>query len=72
MGTHGRRGLTEWWLGSVAEGVRRRVTTPLIIVQPQEGSDETASLMQTPVNPPDHVKPLLACARDLTRAARGA
>jgi nucleotide-binding universal stress UspA family protein len=32
MGTHGRRGASRWWLGSVAERVLRHVTTPLLIV----------------------------------------
>lgn len=32
MGTHGRRGASRWWLGSVAERVLRHVKTPLLIV----------------------------------------
>jgi nucleotide-binding universal stress UspA family protein len=32
MGTHGRRGPSRWWLGSVAERVLKQATTPLLIV----------------------------------------
>jgi len=31
MGTHGRRGLSRWWLGSVAERVLRETTGPLMV-----------------------------------------
>lgn len=33
MGTHGRRGPSRWWLGSVAERVLREVACPLLIVR---------------------------------------
>jgi nucleotide-binding universal stress UspA family protein len=32
MGTHGRRGPSLWWLGSVAERVLREIGTPLMVV----------------------------------------
>ena len=32
LGTHGRRGVERWLLGSVAEGVARRSTVPLLMV----------------------------------------
>jgi nucleotide-binding universal stress UspA family protein len=32
MGTHGRRGPSLWWLGSVAERVLRDIGTPLMVV----------------------------------------
>ena len=32
MGTHGRRGPSHWWLGSVAERVLRETAVPLMIV----------------------------------------
>jgi nucleotide-binding universal stress UspA family protein len=32
MGTHGRRGPSRWWLGSVAERVLRETTVPLLVV----------------------------------------
>lgn len=39
MGTHGRRGPSRWWLGSVAERVLRDVRQPLMIVRgaPNDG-----------------------------------
>jgi nucleotide-binding universal stress UspA family protein len=33
MGTHGRRGPTRWWLGSVAERVLRSAAWPLLVVR---------------------------------------
>ena len=33
MGTHGRRGATRWWLGSVTERVLRETDTPLLVVR---------------------------------------
>jgi nucleotide-binding universal stress UspA family protein len=33
MGTHGRRGPSRWWLGSVAERVLREITRPLLIAR---------------------------------------
>lgn len=32
LGTHGRRGMERWLLGSVAEGVARRSTVPVLLV----------------------------------------
>jgi len=32
LGTHGRRGIERWLLGSVAEGVARRSTAPVLLV----------------------------------------
>ncbi|MGE0864175.1 MAG: universal stress protein [Vicinamibacterales bacterium] len=32
MGTHGRRGPSRWWLGSVAERVLREIHLPLLVV----------------------------------------
>ncbi len=33
MGTHGRRGPTRWWLGSVAERIVRDSTVPVLVVR---------------------------------------
>jgi nucleotide-binding universal stress UspA family protein len=41
MGTHGRRGPSLWWLGSVAERVLRDIDTPLLVVH---ASDDPAAL----------------------------
>jgi len=32
MGTHGRRGPSRWWLGSVADRVLQEISTPLLVV----------------------------------------
>ena len=41
MGTHGRRGPSLWWLGSVAERVLREIDTPLLVVH---AGDEPGSM----------------------------
>lgn len=33
MGTHGRSGLDRWIIGSVTEGVLRRIHTPLLVIR---------------------------------------
>lgn len=38
MGTHGRRGVSRAWLGSVAAGVVREVAAPVLLVRPRAGS----------------------------------
>jgi len=40
MGTHGRRGPSRWWLGSVAERVLREIDRPLLIMHGQEQAEE--------------------------------
>lgn len=42
MGTHGRHGLTRWWLGSVAERVLRETRRPLLIVRADQGQPVTS------------------------------
>jgi nucleotide-binding universal stress UspA family protein len=41
MGTHGRRGPSRWWLGSVAERVLREIDRPLLVVH---AADDPARL----------------------------
>lgn len=36
MTTHGRGGLSRFWLGSVADGLVRRATAPLLLLRPEE------------------------------------
>jgi len=43
MTTHGRGPLSRFWLGSVADEVVRRATTPVLLVRPQEGAADLAS-----------------------------
>lgn len=41
MGTHGRRGPSRWWMGSVAERVVRESGTPVLVIR-GEGLDQPA------------------------------
>jgi nucleotide-binding universal stress UspA family protein len=43
MGTHGRRGLHRLFLGSVAEGVVRHSSVPVVVVRQAEGDREDAT-----------------------------
>jgi nucleotide-binding universal stress UspA family protein len=43
MGTHGRRGPSRWWLGSVAERVLRETRVPLLVVHDTGASRPAAS-----------------------------
>lgn len=55
MGTHGRRGPSHWWLGSVAERVLRSTPVPLLIVH-ATGTDvpaEEAFRSGLVLHPPD-------------------
>jgi nucleotide-binding universal stress UspA family protein len=42
MGTHGRKGMSRWWVGSVAEGVLRRATQPCLIVHSKEAGQPSS------------------------------
>jgi nucleotide-binding universal stress UspA family protein len=42
MGTHGRRGPSRWWLGSVAERVLRETEVPLLVVHAGSAVDQSA------------------------------
>lgn len=44
MGTHGRRGPSRWWLGSVAERVIRVTDTPVLVVRADESVPPTPEL----------------------------
>jgi nucleotide-binding universal stress UspA family protein len=45
VGSHGRHGIVRWLLGSVAEGVVRQATCPVLVVPPEgPRSPETKSL----------------------------
>jgi nucleotide-binding universal stress UspA family protein len=41
MGTHGRKGMSRWFMGSVAEGVLRRAQKPCLIVHSDEGGSHS-------------------------------
>jgi nucleotide-binding universal stress UspA family protein len=42
MGTHGRRGLSRWWLGSVAERVLRETACPLLVAHVEKDATSAA------------------------------
>jgi nucleotide-binding universal stress UspA family protein len=44
MTTHGRSGLNRLWLGSVAEGLVRHVTVPVLLVKPEEWKPAVSAL----------------------------
>lgn len=50
MGTHGRRGPSRWWLGSVAERVLREITKPLLIVRADMSRAEESPLTRVLVH----------------------
>lgn len=50
MGTHGRRGLTRWWLGSVAEQVLRNSAKPVLVVR-GDGAPPTSEPLAIGVAP---------------------
>jgi len=48
MGTHGRRGASRWWLGSVAERVVHESRTPVLVVR-ADGAAAPAAIFQRPL-----------------------
>lgn len=44
MGTHGRRGPSRWWLGSVAERVLRAADRPVLVVHEGAAAPEAAGI----------------------------
>lgn len=67
MGTHGRRGLDRWFIGSVAEEVMRLATTPVMTVQPT-GSASGADFVErilVPVDFSEHSRLSITYAREL-------
>ncbi len=41
MGTHGRKGMSRWFMGSVTEGVLRRAQKPCLIVHSDKGGNHS-------------------------------
>lgn len=41
MTTHGRGGLSRWWLGSVADRLLRRLDVPVLLLQPRDVAEPT-------------------------------
>lgn len=77
MTTHGRGGLSRAWLGSVADGLVRRITRPVLLLRPEEEEIEPIDASRAPAL--DHIlvptdgsafslqilEPVLALARPL-------
>jgi nucleotide-binding universal stress UspA family protein len=49
MGTHGRRGPSRWWLGSVAESVVRESPAPVLVVHADLGGLTPDAVFQRPL-----------------------
>ena len=49
MGTHGRRGPSRWWLGSVAERIVRESPVPALVVRAETAPTPGARLFARPV-----------------------
>jgi nucleotide-binding universal stress UspA family protein len=65
MGTHGRRGPSRWWLGSVAEGVLHAIDRPLVVVHARDEPREMFSRVHVYAEPPLAGEEALALARSL-------
>jgi nucleotide-binding universal stress UspA family protein len=70
MGTHGRRGISRWWLGSVAERVLRAGATPVIVTHENAAPMPAAPLVLIAasdrpgdVAPRDYGQALATCLR---------
>ena len=66
MGTHGRRGPSRWWLGSVADRVLRHVHPPLLVIRQAPQSTPPQDVFQRMLV---HTSPPLAGADALQYAA---
>ncbi len=49
MGTHGRRGPSRWWLGSVAERVVSEAATPLLVVRAASVNEAAEAIFKRPL-----------------------
>lgn len=49
MGTHGRRGPTRWWMGSVAERVVHESATPVLVVRADVGGVAPRRVFERPL-----------------------
>jgi nucleotide-binding universal stress UspA family protein len=49
MGTHGRRGPSRWWLGSVAERVIREVNRPVLVVRSSDSEAAVRTIVARPL-----------------------
>jgi nucleotide-binding universal stress UspA family protein len=49
MGTHGRKGASRWWLGSVAERVVHQSGTPVLVVRAGRDADDPTRVFVHPI-----------------------
>lgn len=71
MGTHGRRGPSLWWLGSVAERVMRESDTPLLVVHAADDPDAVFDRVCVCAEAPASGKDALALAAELAGPVSG-
>jgi nucleotide-binding universal stress UspA family protein len=71
MGTHGRRGPSRWWLGSVAERVLREIESPLLVVHARDDVSALFSRVCVCAEAPQAGDRALALAEDLARLHAG-
>lgn len=65
MGTHGRRGPSLWWLGSVAERVLRDIDRPLMVVHADDDPGKVFTRVCVCAEPPGVGDQALTLAREL-------
>jgi nucleotide-binding universal stress UspA family protein len=71
MGTHGRRGPSRWWLGSVAERVLREIDRPLLVVHADDSSAGLFDRVQVSAEPPLAGTAAIGLAAELAAPAGG-
>lgn len=68
IGTHGRKGPSLWWLGSVAERVLRDVTTPVLVVHAGQATGPVARRLAVFAAPGLRGDAALALAKNIGQA----
>ncbi|HUF46962.1 MAG TPA: universal stress protein [Vicinamibacterales bacterium] len=71
MGTHGRRGPSRWWLGSVAERVLREIDRPLLVVHAGDAPAGVFDRLMVVAEPPLAGTAAIALATALAEPAGG-
>ncbi len=70
MGTHGRKGIKKWMLGSVTQEIIRHARCPVFTVNPDTVGDEGLDVKRllVPVDFSEHAEPLVRYAKSLAAA----
>lgn len=77
MTSHGRTGLSRSWLGSVANGILRHSTVPVLLLRPVNGGADAKAAhplfkhILVPLDGSEFATDILACAVDMARCADG-